>query len=222
MTPTATLTRLRLNLDSRAVRRDLADRIQLHKTLMRLAPGIPSPHPRRDAGLLFRLETDRDEPCLLIQTTQPPRLDGLPASYGTARTSDLTPLLGALTPGLPVRYRITAAPVRHLPGPCYGQRPDGTLLRRRGTPTALHGPAAALWWQRRAAAAGLAVDDATLTPRPFERSPRSAYPRGLHHHLVQIDGLARITDARLLADAVCCGIGRAQSYGAGLLSLAPA
>lgn len=222
MTPTATLTRLRLNPESPAVRRDLADRIQLHKTLMRLTPGTPSPHPRRDAGLLFRLETDRDGPCLLIQTTQPPRLTGLPAHYGTAQTSDLTPLLGALTPGLPVRYRITAAPVRHIPGPCYGRRPDGTLLRRRGTPTALHGPDAARWWQRKASHSGLALTDISLTPQAFERSPYTPHQPGLAHQLIQFDGHARITDARLLAQSICRGIGRAQSYGAGLLSLAPA
>ncbi|MDQ0904376.1 hypothetical protein QFZ22_000361 [Streptomyces canus] len=136
--------------------------------------------------------------------------------------SGLTDKASALTPGLPVRYRITAAPVRHIPGPCYGRRPDGTLLRRRGTPAALHGPDAVIWWQRRAAAAGLAVNAATLTPHPFPRSPRSADPRGLYHHLSQIDGHAHITDPRLLVEAVCRGIGRAQSYGAGLLSLAPA
>jgi len=222
MTPTATLTRLRLNPASQAVRRDLADRIQLHKTLMRLTPGTPSPHPRRAAGLLFRLESDRDEPTLTIQTTRPPRLNGLPARYGSAETRDLTPLLGALQPGQRVCYRITAAPVRHIPGAPYDRRADGTVLRQRGTPTALTGHDAAAWWQRRAAAAGLAVDDATLTPRPFERSPRFAHPPGLHHRLIEFNGHARVTDARLLADAVCRGIGRAQAYGAGLLSLAPA
>ncbi|KUL27364.1 type I-E CRISPR-associated protein Cas6/Cse3/CasE [Streptomyces regalis] len=222
MTLTATLTRIRLNPASRAVRRDLADRVQLHKTLMRLTPGTPSPHPRRDAGLLFRLETDPDEPTLLVQTTRPPNLAGLPAHYGTTATRDLTPVLAALQPGRRVRYRITATPVRHTPGTPYGQRLDGTVLRRRGIPTALDGTAAAAWWQRRAGQAGLDLDDITLTPRTFELSTLSARLPGLDHHLIRFDGHARITDARLLAEAVCRGIGRAQSYGAGLLSLAPA
>ncbi|MFH8394308.1 type I-E CRISPR-associated protein Cas6/Cse3/CasE [Streptomyces sp. NPDC018036] len=223
MTPTATLTRIRLNTAHHAVRRDLADRVQLHKTLMRLTTGIPSPHPRRDAGLLFRLDTDHDQPTLLVQTTQPPNLAGLPDRYGTlVAARDLSPLLHALTPGRHVRYRITAVPVRHLPGSPCGRRPDGSLLRRRGTPTALHGHEAAQWWQRRASQSGLALTSISLTPRTFERSPHAPYRPGLDHRLIQFDGHARITDAHLLAQSICRGIGRAQSYGAGLLSLAPA
>ncbi|MGY5118021.1 type I-E CRISPR-associated protein Cas6/Cse3/CasE [Streptomyces sp. 900105755] len=223
MTPTATLTCIRLNPGHPAVRRDLADRVQLHKTLMRLAPGTPSPHPRRDAGLLFRLDTDHDQPTLLVQTTQPPNLTGLPAHYGTLLAArDLTPVLHTLTAGQHVRYRITAAPVRHLPGAPCGRRPDGRLLRHRGTPSALHGHDAALWWQRRAGQSGLALTDISLTPRTFERSPHTPHQPGLHHQLIQFDGHARITDPRLLAQSICRGIGRAQSYGAGLLSLAPA
>ncbi|MFF3589013.1 type I-E CRISPR-associated protein Cas6/Cse3/CasE [Streptomyces sp. NPDC002387] len=222
MTPTATLTRIRLNPASQSVRRDLADRVQLHKTLMRLTPGTPSPHPRQDAGLLFRLDPDARQPTLLVQTTQPPNLAGLPARYGTTETRDLTPMLSALQPGLHVRYRITAAPVRRSPGTPYGKRPDGTLLRTRGKPTALHGTDALAWWQHRATTAGLTLEETTLTPCTFERPPRSTRPPGLHHYLTQFDGHAHITDARLLAHAVCRGIGRAQSYGAGLLSLAPA
>ncbi|MEU6091034.1 type I-E CRISPR-associated protein Cas6/Cse3/CasE, partial [Streptomyces sp. NPDC047085] len=176
MTPTATLTRIHLNLAERTVRRDLADRNQLHKTLMRLTPGTPSPHPRRDAGLLFRLDPDAHQPTLLIQSTQPPRLHRLPTRYGTAETRDLTPMFNALQPGLRLRYRITAAPVRCVPGPAYGQRPDGTLLRRRGTPTPLHGEEALAWWQRRATGAGLDLEDASLTPCTFECPPRSAHP----------------------------------------------
>nr|WP_248297586.1 type I-E CRISPR-associated protein Cas6/Cse3/CasE [Streptomyces sp. S1D4-11] len=59
-------------------------------------------------------------------------------------------------------------------------------------------------------------------PRTFERSPHTPHRPGLDHQLIQFDGHARITDAHLLAQSICRGIGRAQSYGAGLLSLAPA
>ncbi|RSN68457.1 type I-E CRISPR-associated protein Cas6/Cse3/CasE, partial [Streptomyces sp. WAC 05379] len=42
------------------------------------------------------------------------------------------------------------------------------------------------------------------------------------HRLLQFDGTAHITDPDALTDALLTGIGRAKSYGAGLLSLAPA
>ncbi|WP_449338784.1 type I-E CRISPR-associated protein Cas6/Cse3/CasE [Streptomyces chartreusis] len=69
-----------------------------------------------------------------------------------------------------------------------------------------------------------------VRPRPHRHQPHPASLRtlpahphrpGPDHQLIQFDGHARITDARLLAQSICRGIGRAQSYGAGLLSLAP-
>ncbi|MGI5041579.1 type I-E CRISPR-associated protein Cas6/Cse3/CasE [Streptomyces sp. JAC128] len=40
--------------------------------------------------------------------------------------------------------------------------------------------------------------------------------------MTQFDGFARITDTGLLTHALKNGIGRAKTYGAGLLSLVPA
>ncbi|WP_406395959.1 type I-E CRISPR-associated protein Cas6/Cse3/CasE [Streptomyces sp. NBC_00887] len=91
---------------------------------------------------------------------------------------------------------------------------------RRGAVVALRGPDALAWWHRRATQAGLAPDTTTMEPRNFRR-PRSAGP-GPFHRLVQFDGTALITDPQSLATALVNGIGRGQSYGAGLLSLAPA
>lgn len=218
--PAATLTRIRLNLAHRAVRRDLADHPGLHKTLMRLVPGHHGPHPRRQAGLLFRLEPEPAAPTLMIQTTRPPDLTALPAGYGTAQTRDLAPLLRALQEGHRVHYRITASPCASRPGPLIGHRPDGKPLHARGKPTALKGADAIAWWQRRAARAGLTIHSTTLTPRSFARRDRNT--PGPYHHLTQFDGAATITDPHALADALCTGIGRGQAYGAGLLSLAPA
>ncbi|MFF4234031.1 type I-E CRISPR-associated protein Cas6/Cse3/CasE [Streptomyces sp. NPDC001820] len=217
---TATLTRIRLNLRHPAVRRDLADYPGLHKTLMRLAPDHLGPQPRRQAGLLFRLDPHLRQPTLLVQTTTPPDLAALPSGYGTADTRDLTPLLTALRPGQRVHYRITANPSARA-----GQRPTptpaDTSARRRPRPViALHGNDAMAWWRRRAEMAGLALESATMLPRDFRRPHRSQ--PGPCHRLVQFDGTAHITDAAALADALCTGIGKTKSYGAGLLSLAPA
>ncbi|MGI5473348.1 type I-E CRISPR-associated protein Cas6/Cse3/CasE [Streptomyces sp. CA-132043] len=217
MTYTAALTRIHLNLNHPVVRRDLADRVGLHKTLMRLAPDPHGPHPRQQAGLLFRLE-HHHQPSLLIQTTHPPHLDGLPTRYGTVQTRDLAPVLHHLRAGQTVLYRITAAPTRHKPAPVYGHRPDGTPLRPRGIRTPLRDPDDALaWWHRQAAVAGLTLTFATLTPRPFPRRDRDSP----YHVLVQFDGHATIADPHALAAALCSGIGQGKPYGAGLLSLAP-
>lgn len=209
----------RLILDPRhpAVRADLADVDSLHKTLMRLVPDHAGPTPRARAGLLFRTEPEPD-PVLLVQTANPPDLTALPTHYGTGRTLDLTPLLNSLTPGRTVRYRITAAPTvaRSAGNPT----PHPVTGKRRGKITHLTGDDALAWWQRRATAAGLEPVTITSLPRPF---PRTRVTRSAPYFtLTQFDGLARITDTTRLTDALKHGIGRAKSYGAGLLSLAPA
>ncbi|MBX7554392.1 type I-E CRISPR-associated protein Cas6/Cse3/CasE [Streptomyces sp. tea 10] len=214
--PTATLTRILLNLAHPTVRRDLADYTVLHRTVMQLLPDNLGPHPRQKAGALFRLEPVNHQPMLLVQTRIPPDLASLPDDYGTAATRDLTPTLDALIPGCRVRYRITANPStrsRRAPGP--GDKP----LPKHGRVLALDDTAALAWWQRRATQAGLRLNEVILEHRPFRR-PRTKKP-GPFHRLLQFDGTAVVTDPDALTDALLTGIGRAKSYGAGLLSLAP-
>ncbi|MEV3972825.1 type I-E CRISPR-associated protein Cas6/Cse3/CasE [Streptomyces sp. NPDC050698] len=211
------LTRLVLDPHHPAAKADLADVDSLHKTLMRLVPDHIGPTPRATAGLLFRAEPGPD-PVLLVQTADTPDLTALPTNYGTARTLDLTPLLNALTPGRTMRYRITAAPTvaRSAGNPT----PHPVTGKRRGKVTPLTGDDAIAWWQRRAAAAGLEPVTVSPLPRPF---PRTRITRSAPYFtLTQFDGLARITDTTHLTHALKNGIGRAKSYGAGLLSLAPA
>ncbi|AJE38706.1 type I-E CRISPR-associated protein Cas6/Cse3/CasE [Streptomyces nodosus] len=211
------LTRIVPDPHHTAVRADLADVDSLHKTLMRLVPDHIGPTPRATAGLLFRTEPGPDT-ALLVQTAHTPDLAALPTHYGTARTIDLTPLLNALTPGRTMRYRITAAPTVARSAGNPTRHP--VTGKRRGKITHLTGDDAIAWWQRRATAAGLEPVTVSSLPRPF---PRTHLARSAPYFtLTQFDGLARITDTTHLTHALKNGIGRAKSYGAGLLSLAPA
>ncbi|MFF3929245.1 type I-E CRISPR-associated protein Cas6/Cse3/CasE [Streptomyces hirsutus] len=211
------LTRIALDPHNAAARADLADVDSLHKTLMRLVPDHTGPTPRATAGLLFRTEPDPD-PTLLVQTAHTPDLTALPTHYGTAWTLDLTPLLNSLTPGRTMRYRITAAPTVARSAGNPTRHP--ITGKRRGKITHLTGDDAIAWWQRRAAAVGLEPVTLSGLPRPF---PRTRLARSAPYFtLTQFDGLARITDTGLLTHALKTGIGRAKTYGAGLLSLAPA
>jgi CRISPR system Cascade subunit CasE len=209
------LTRIRLNRRSPAVRRDLDDAVNLHKTLMRLAPNALGPQARQQAGLLFRLD-HQPAPTLLIQTAQPPDLTALPATYGTAQTRDLTPMFAALTPGLLVRYRITANASTRQP-----DREDHRLggPRKRGKVIHLTGEQALTWWNRRATSAGLDLHTTDATRCAFRTRPGEPGPC---HPLTRFDGIATITDPDSLIHALTTGIGRGKPYGAGLLTLAPA
>ncbi|WP_329167872.1 type I-E CRISPR-associated protein Cas6/Cse3/CasE [Streptomyces sp. NBC_01685] len=92
--------------------------------------------------------------------------------------------------------------------------------KRRGKLTHLTGDDAITWWQARARTAGLEPITISGLPRPF---PRARFASSAPYFtLTQFDGIAHITDTGLLTHALNNGIGRAKSYGAGLLSLAPA
>lgn len=216
---TATLTLIQLNPSHPQVRRDLRDRQALHRTVMRLAPDHLGPSPRALAGLLYRLETNQEQPSLLVQTTQPPLLDRLPNRYGTTHTRSLTRLLDNLHTGQRVRYRITANPCKRLSTRNRTVQP-GEGSARPGGIHALHGDDALNWWHRRSHTAGLEVEEATWQPGPSHHPPTTG-PRP-RHWLLQFDGTAHITDKDALTHALAHGIGKGKPYGAGLLSLAPA
>ncbi|MFG2276824.1 type I-E CRISPR-associated protein Cas6/Cse3/CasE [Streptomyces chartreusis] len=225
---TATLIRIRLNLDNDDIRRNVHRPNSLHKTVMLLAPEGLGDTPRQKAGILFRLEhaTHTTPPTLLVQSQMPPDLTRLPAAYGTAETRDLTPLLAALTTGRRVRYRITANPsIRRTVKD--GTDPFFPGVKPRHTDVPLHGDDALAWWQRKATRAGLDLHSAALTPLPRSRHPirkeHDDRPSGeFRYALRRFDGEATITDPDQLRNAVLAGIGRGKAYGAGMLSLAPA
>ncbi|MBJ6636916.1 type I-E CRISPR-associated protein Cas6/Cse3/CasE [Streptomyces sp. DHE7-1] len=213
MSPTAVITRIRLNPYSRTVQRDLRDATQMHRTVMRLAPDNLGTSPRRTAGLLYRVDETTTTSTLLIQgnTLDPSRL---PADYGHADLKDLTPMFTALRKDLPVSYRVVLNPVKRerLPLEHKGQR--GRIIP-------LSGPDADQWWIQRAADAGLQLH--VLTPTNLAPArPRGADAPPMRHSLIRYDGTATITDPDALTQAILTGIGRGKAYGAGLLSLAPA
>lgn len=201
-------TMLHLNPDHPRVVEDLAAPTQLHRTLMDLLPDGLGPHPRQAAGLLYHHDRTRDgEPRLLIQVWMPLDLTRLPAGYARhVGTEPLAPRLGRLRTGQRIRYRITANTCTLEPSPDHP----------RGRTVGLTGTAALTWWHTRATHAGLALHQATATPVRFPRPNRDAP----YHQLTRFDGTATVTCPDALTWAVQFGIGKARTYGAGLLLVA--
>ncbi|MFD4560566.1 type I-E CRISPR-associated protein Cas6/Cse3/CasE [Streptomyces sp. NPDC058469] len=213
MNPRAALARIRLNPHSRAVQRDLRDANDMHRSLMRLVPDHLGTSPRQTAGLLYRLDETDTTSTLLVQaaTLDPTRL---PDDYGHTDLKDLTPMFNALKKGITVRYRVVVNPVKT-------ERLPLDQKGRRGKRIPLTGPDADHWWTSRATDAGLDLHTLLPTPIAAVRPPAKSSPP-MRHHLVRYDGTATVTDPDALTHAVLTGIGRAKSYGAGLISLAPA
>lgn len=131
------------------------------------APGPRQPRavPRAAAGLLYRLEPAA-EPVVFVQTAHQPDLTSLPRHYASAQSRDLTAMFTGLQPGLPVHYRINAAPLasrsatavrdpvtggrrgKRTPWPATTHWPGGTAVpprqdSRSSPATAPHGPSPA-------------------------------------------------------------------------------
>ncbi|MCX5172691.1 type I-E CRISPR-associated protein Cas6/Cse3/CasE [Streptomyces antibioticus] len=207
------IARIHLNPHSREVQRDLRDATQMHRTVMRTVPDRLGDAPRRQAGLLYRLDQSETSSTLLVQATRLD-LERLPAGYGTAQVKSLAPMFTALRKGLAVRYRIVVNPAKR-------ERLSPEEKNKQGKIVALSGAEADQWWLRRAAGAGLQLHVLTSTSLEPVR-PRRPQAPSMRHSLLRYDGTATVTDPDALTDALLTGIGRGKPYGAGLLSLAPA
>lgn len=215
---TVWLTRIVPDPRSADARRDLASAVGMHRRLMGLFPHDAGPDSRARFGVLFRTEDTPAGPHILMQSTHQPDATQLPDSYGTSLSRPLDALLDALRPGLPLRYRCVASPVR---------KPGATTRAAYNLPAVLplHGAAADEWWTRQADTAG--IKPLTLHSQPLDAARGIRGTRGsgkeqhVRHARIRFDGTAAIIDPDLLRTKITEGIGRGKAYGCGLLSIAP-
>lgn len=203
------LTRIVLDTRHPMVRGDLRDAGNLHRRVMSLLPDGIGPSARQQAGLLFRLESTRRGPYLLVQSALEPNTSRLPDGYGTARTIDLASFLAGLRSGALVHYRIAANTSKRL------ANPD---RHKPGKVVALRGEQAQQWWVDRAGDHGLNLRTTQTVPQPDLEGTRA--DRRVRHAITRFDGIGVVTDPERLRVAVRAGVGRGKSHGCGLLSLA--
>ncbi|MGX2993925.1 type I-E CRISPR-associated protein Cas6/Cse3/CasE [Streptomyces sp. JNUCC 64] len=221
-TATAWLTRLVLNPAHRQIHYDLGDAAALHRRVMTLVPDGLGDSPRARAGVLFRVEPDAPHrstgaptaPVVLVQTQVPPDTSRLPGGYAAQTlTRDMRPMLTALRPGLPVRYRILGNAVRRC-------GPNSTAGKWKQL-IPLHGAEADQWWAERSHTCGLTLHT-TRSETAASISTRRDKTIRINRAAVLFEGTATVRDPEALRTALFQGVGRSKSYGCGLLSLAPA
>ncbi|MGH7390344.1 MAG: type I-E CRISPR-associated protein Cas6/Cse3/CasE [Candidatus Rokuibacteriota bacterium] len=233
------LSRVVLNPRSRAVRRDLADCHQMHRTVMSAFPESPGASPRSSLGVLYRIESGpRDgTPWLLVQSAVEPQWSQLPAGYVLSgndgrqnlEVKAIAERYGQLQPGMRLRFRLFANPTRKVDT---RSGPDGQ--RRHGRRVELRGEQACLdWLSGKAEHHGFELTSVQATPsvpnvlaRPGLKmvGRRSDAAGGPHVTVATVlfEGELRINDVDAFRRALCGGIGPGKAYGCGLFSIGPA
>jgi len=216
------LTRMPLNPARRGTRSLLASPQSMHAAVLASFP--PDVGTDDSEGrVLWRV--DRDTPHeVFLYLCSPRRPDlthlveqaGWPTS-SSWQTRDYAPLLDRLAVGQRWAFRITANPVRRVRDE---KHPDRGAVRAHVTASQQ-----VEWLVSHAAAAGFAVPqtpDGQAAVQVAERSVRT-FARQTAMVTVataRFDGVLEVRDDTLLRRTLVAGLGRAKSYGCGLLTLA--
>ncbi len=214
------------NPESRAVRRDLADAEQLHRTVMSAFPALGRNDARRALGVLHRVDASRDgDLALLVQSEAIPNWSHLPSDYlrAPAQNKRIDSALERMAEGQRLGYRLRANPTRSLPAAPRGE--NGKRARGRRIPITTEAEQIQ-WLARNGLRYGFELP-AAADGGPLVASVREPKITGRRAGSVveltccTFDGVLRVTDPVKLRVAIREGVGRGRAYGCGLLSVRP-
>jgi CRISPR system Cascade subunit CasE len=213
------LYRLQLNLGEQAVRRDLSDAYEMHRSLAR---AFVDPDQDTLQPFLWRLETPAadEAPLVLVQAATEAHWDALPLGWLLAWQERRWDPQAVLRSGQRVAFRMRANPtVNRVPqGEDTGG--NGQSARGRRKRLGLWRESEQLdWLQRQARKVGLEAVEASVSQVERMRCRRRAATITLAS--AQFDGRAVVADPAALVSGLCHGIGHGRMLGHGLLSLAP-
>lgn len=154
------LSRLILNPLDRAARRDLADPVQLHRTVLRAFPPLPPGADfRRHYGVLYRVDVDprTGAAAVLVQSTHHPDWSFLEGRHDyllreVDPVKSLAESYGALAEGQVLRFRLRAnvtKKVATVPRRLVGTAAVGEDRNRNGRRVALRQPEDQIAWLSR-------------------------------------------------------------------------
>ncbi|MBB5907126.1 type I-E CRISPR-associated protein Cas6/Cse3/CasE [Actinoalloteichus hymeniacidonis] len=212
-------------MTSRSFRRDLANVHEMHRTVMSAYPDITADTPARaHCGVLWRLDERERGFVIFVQSRVEPKWAGLPDGYviKEPEVGPLEPYLPTIEPGRKLGFRLVANPTRAV-------FPEGSVPgnRGRGKPVPVRMPAEQLdWLARKGEQHGFVLPlgrngEADIAPAPRPKLTGRSDKNTITVEPVRFDGHLVVTDADSMRAAVFEGIGRAKSYGCGLLSLRP-
>ena len=214
------LTRMQINGQRKESRRLLSSPQSMHAAVL---AGFPDPRPTEDGRVLWRLDTYRNKVLLFIASPDPPDLTHLVEQAGwpsteTWQTKPYKPLLGSLRIGQQWHFRLAANPVRS------GRRPGWADTKPMGHVTA---DQQVQWLLDRSQRLGFrcppnrvddSLPDVVVVDRGVQRFRRGNSRVTLA--VATFEGMLEVADVDMLKRTLAFGIGRAKSYGCGLLTLA--
>lgn len=231
------LSRLWLNPMNRAVRRDMADPHNMHRSILRGFPEVSGEmKARAENSVLYRLDADRDlgRLTLYVQSKTKPNWENLEPGYLLNLGEDVVnPAIRSVTEAwahlqndLVLGFRLRANPTRRV-----DTKSDADGKRRNGKRRPLIGDDARIAWLARKAQEGgfVLVTGANGLPdlRIIEErfvSGRRGNERGdsmtLTFAPVIYEGRLRISDVEKFRQTLEAGVGPAKAYGFGLLTVA--
>ena len=209
------LSKLTLNVRNRQVQKELANRYELHRTLMRAFPAELS----KDERILFRMEQDTHtaQAILLAQSFSMPNYSILPADY-LLTNAEVKPFAPALKDGQTLVFRLLANPTRRIIKT--GEITENLDKSKRVG--LLNEEDQLKWLERKAADSGFRLGNVRSTPQPDVIGYRHQDDERQRITLqaVLFDGVLEVLDTELVQKAIRAGIGSGKGFGFGLLSLA--
>ncbi|MBS6275482.1 MAG: type I-E CRISPR-associated protein Cas6/Cse3/CasE [Actinomycetaceae bacterium] len=177
-----------------------------HRAIMALFPEVDAKHPRAEMGILFRLDyIPGAPPFFLIQSKEPILQSGLPSEVETKEV-----LIPKIPIGNPVSFRIAVNAVQRVSSGGIRSIPlDGAEVLP-GVPSLLEWLAAKL---------SPALDNVEIINSRREVLAPNIDKEKRSIQIDTIDGVAIVSDSDALYNLQVAGVGRAKSYGCGLLSV---
>lgn len=219
------LMRMFLNARCKAVRSNRNSPEELHRTVMRLFPSDVGPQPRKQLGVLHRLDEGLGgRLMLLLQSGVRPDVHRLPEGYllDVVQDADLTlsgitdnPVIrevdderSRIAVGEKFRFRLKANTTKRVGGK------SSQEIAGFGKRVPLRGDAARInWLERRAETGGFHLIHAEVR-EVAAQGERVRLAGGL------FEGLLEVRDPDAFRGALADGIGPAKAFGFGLLSVA--
>ena len=200
------LSRLRLNARHQDAAGALRDAHALHALTIRC---LPSGVRRAEANLLHHI--DLRTGVLFVQSAVRPQWPETAAFE--AQTKEITAFVASLGRGVALRFTVRAAPVRRQSA----RLRDGTAMAEPGEHALRTDAERIAWIERHFGAALLLFAPPCISVEP----DRVGFRRGRRfgHRPVVFDGVVEVGDADALRALMVKGVGRARSYGNGLLML---